>query len=264
MNFSNFTIKEIKEYLSNKKIKAGIITKLENDPRKGVKNIARKYKKARELRKNKIEKWKKMNIKLDDLHNRGYELIAGIDEAGRGPLAGPVVAAAVILSFDKRIIGLDDSKKLSIKERENLYKKITKNSFAIGVGIIDNKAIDKYNIQQATFMAMVKAIKNLDIIPDYLLIDGNKKIPELSLPQEPVVNGDAKVNAIAAASIIAKVTRDNIIDRYHSKYPQYRLINNKGYGTEEHIEALKKYGATPLHRMSFKVVEKYKNGEQSG
>ncbi len=261
MNFKDFTIKEIKKILTNKEINKKIINRLRQDQRKGVKKLARKYSNILQRENEQLQKWKKMNKKVIALSKKGYELIAGIDEAGRGPLAGPVVAAAVILDSRKKIIGLDDSKKLTAKKREKLYNEIRKKSVAVGVGIIDNKEIDKYNIQQATFMAMEKAVKNLDIIPDYLLIDGNKKIPDLNLEQEAVINGDGKINIIAAASIIAKVTRDSIIDRYHKKYPDYGFINNKGYGTKEHIEALKKYGATTLHRLSYKIVNKYANGE---
>jgi len=261
MNFTDFTIKEIKNILDNTKVDKETIEKLREDNRQGVKRLARKYSNILKREKEKLQKWKSMNKKEADLYNKGYELIAGIDEAGRGPLAGPVVAAAVILDRKKKIIGLKDSKKLTAKKRESLYKAIRKKSLAAGVGIVDNRAIDKYNIQKATFMAMEKAIKNLDIIPDYILVDGNKKIPALKLEQETVIDGDDKVNVIAAASIIAKVTRDSIIDRYDKKYPQYGFINNKGYGTEEHIDALKKYGATTLHRLSYKIVNKYANGE---
>ncbi len=266
MNFTDYTIKEIKKILTGIKINKKIIKKLQQDNRQGVRNLGVKYKNILKREKERQQKWERMNKREDILHNRGYKLIAGIDEAGRGPLAGPVVAAAVILPGDKKIIGLDDSKKLSARKREKLYDIIKKLAVAVGVGIIDNKEIDKVNIQKATFLAMKTAVRNLDIIPDYLLIDGNKKIPSLSLKQETVIDGDAKVNVIAAASIIAKVTRDNIIDRYHEKYPQYGFINNKGYGTKEHIEAIKKYGVTPLHRLSYGIVNKHinNNAKKSG
>jgi len=257
MYFADYTIKEIKKILTKIEVNKKIIEKLQRDNRQGVRNLGVKYKNRLKKERERQQKWERMNKREDILHNRGYRLIAGIDEAGRGPLAGPVVAAAVILPEDKKIIGLDDSKKLSARKREKLYEIIKKLSVAVGVGIIDNKEIDKINIHRATFMAMKKAIKNLDIIPDYLLVDGNSEIPLLALTQEAVIDGDARVNVIAAASIIAKVTRDNIIDNYHQEYPQYGFINNKGYGTQEHIEAIKKYGITPLHRLSYGIVNKH-------
>ena len=197
-----------------------------------------------------------MNQKQQELEDEGIFPVVGIDEAGRGPLAGPVVAAAVILDPEVRLSGLDDSKKLSAKKREKLYNIISEEAVAFATGIVDNKMIDQINIQQASFLAMKKAVTALNKTPGYLLVDGNFKIPRVKIQQETVVNGDGLVNCIAAASIMAKVTRDRIIDRYHEKYPQYGFINNKGYGTEEHINALEKYGVCPLHRLSYSIVKK--------
>jgi ribonuclease HII len=201
-----------------------------------------------------IDKWEQMNEIEAELSKQGYQLIVGIDEAGRGPLAGPVVASAVILDPEQKIYGLDDSKKLSRQKREKLYEEINLKAF-VGVGMANSSEIDKYNIREATFVAMKRAVKNLlpnlDNDPDILLVDGNALIPNLTMEQRAIIDGDADVNAIAAASIIAKVSRDNIIFEYAKKYPQYGFKSNKGYGTAEHIAALKKHGSSPIHRQSF-------------
>lgn len=180
-----------------------------------------------------------------------FSLVAGIDEAGRGPLAGPVVAAAVILKtidFDERI---DDSKKLTEKQRERAFSEIITKA-VIGVGIIDNYLIDKINIANATIMAMKRALFNLIIKPDFVLIDGNLNIGVKDIPCRYIVSGDAKSLSIAAASIVAKVTRDHIMLKYHKKYPMYNFINNKGYGTKHHIYILQKSGPCSIHRKSFR------------
>ena len=177
-------------------------------------------------------------------------LICGIDEVGRGPLAGPVFACAVILDRDKPILYLNDSKKLSAKKREELYDIIMDNAVAVGLGSVDNVRIDEINILQATYEAMREAIKNLAQKPDILLNDA-VTIPEVDIKQVPIIKGDARSISIAAASIVAKVTRDRLMTAYDKEYPGYGFANNKGYGSKEHIEALRKYGPTPLHRRSF-------------
>ncbi len=184
------------------------------------------------------------------LYDKGYINIAGIDEAGRGPLCGPVVAAAVILPKDKKIEGVNDSKKLTEKKREMLYDDIMNEAVAVGVGISEVDVIEKVNILNATKIAMKKAIENLKVKPDYCLIDGNQMI-DISIDAETVVSGDAKSESIAAASIIAKVTRDRMLIDYDKLYPEYGFAKHKGYGTKAHIEAIKKYGLTPIHRPSF-------------
>ncbi len=184
------------------------------------------------------------------LYDKGYINIAGIDEAGRGPLCGPVVAAAVILPKDKKIEGVNDSKKLTEKKRELLYDDIMNEAVAVGVGISEVDVIEKVNILNATKIAMKKAIENLKVKPDYCLIDGNQMI-DISIDTETVVSGDAKSESIAAASIIAKVTRDRMLIEYDKLYPEYGFAKHKGYGTKAHIEAIKKYGLTPIHRPSF-------------
>lgn len=197
-----------------------------------------------------IERLKTMLEIEDSLYEKGYKFVCGVDEAGRGPLCGPVVAAAVILPKDKCIEGVNDSKKLSEKKRELLYNKIMEEALAVGVGISNVDVIEKVNILNATKLAMVNAIKNLKTRPDYVLVDGNQKI-DIDIEQETVVSGDAKSESIAAASIIAKVTRDRMLYEYDKIYPEYGLSKHKGYGTKVHIEAIKKYGLSPIHRPSF-------------
>lgn len=203
-----------------------------------------------------IERLKEMLKIEDSLYSEGYEYICGIDEAGRGPLCGPVVAAAVILPKDKYIEGVNDSKKISPKKREKLYDDIKKEAISVGIGIVDVDIIEEINILNATKLAMIKAIKDLKIKPDYLLIDGNQLI-DIDIEKQTVVSGDAKSESIAAASIIAKVTRDRMLINFDKLYPEYGFAKHKGYGTKIHIEAIKKYGLTPIHRKSFckKFVE---------
>ncbi len=179
-----------------------------------------------------------------------YSFICGIDEAGRGPLAGPVCAGAVILPKDCEILYLNDSKKLSEKRRDALYDEIKEKAIAWAVGFVDEKRIDEINILQATYEAMREAINNLSQKPDILLNDA-LIIPEVNIPQEEIIKGDAKSVSIAAASIMAKVTRDRLMAQYDEKYPQYGFAKHKGYGTKQHIEAIKQFGPCPIHRMTF-------------
>lgn len=184
------------------------------------------------------------------LYDKGFKYICGVDEAGRGPLCGPVVAAAVVLKKDDKIEGVNDSKKLSEKKREKLYDDIMRQAVSVGVGISDVDVIEEINILNATKRAMCEAISNLDIKPDYVLIDGNQGI-NISIPYDTVVKGDSKSESIAAASIIAKVTRDRLLREYDKKYPEYGFAKHKGYGTKAHIEAIQKYGLLSIHRPSF-------------
>ncbi|CCY71626.1 ribonuclease HII [Clostridium sp. CAG:921] len=197
-----------------------------------------------------LERLKNMLLIEESLYDEGYEYICGVDEAGRGPLCGPVVAAAVILPKHGCIEGVNDSKKISEKKREKLYDDIMKGAIAVGIGISDVDVIEKVNILNATKIAMKKAIESLSIKPDYVLIDGNQKI-DIDILQETVVSGDAKSESIASASIIAKVTRDRMLRKFDEMYPEYGFAKHKGYGTKAHIEAIKKYGLTPIHRKSF-------------
>jgi len=209
----------------------------------------------------KIEKLYSERIRIYNLYNyenrlkvEGYSLVAGIDEAGRGSLSGPVVAAAVIMPCRLFIPNVKDSKKLTSQKRTELYYSILNSAKDIGIGLVEAKVIDRINIAQASFLAMKKAILDLKEVPDYLLVDGFK-IPHLNIFQLPLIKGEDKSISIAAASIVAKVYRDNIMIKYDKKYPQYLFKKNKGYGTEEHLNALLKHGPSEIHRKSFKRVK---------
>ena len=191
---------------------------------------------------------------------RGFKAIAGVDEVGRGPLAGPVVAAAVILPIGYKNKDIRDSKQLPSKQREKLYEIIKNDALSMSLGIVDSLTIDKINILQASLLAMKQAVMSLPISADYLLIDGNKRI-DMSLEQETIVDGDCLSLSVAAASIIAKVSRDRIMEIYHQQYPQYNFLNNKGYGTREHREAIRAHGCCEIHRQSFAPVRAVLQGE---
>ena len=212
-------------------------------------------KREEEKKRRQEEKLKKELDRLEamSVYEREYAAwgaICGIDEAGRGPLAGPVVAGAVILPKDEKILYVNDSKKLSEKKREMLYDEIMDRALAVGVGIVGPERIDEINILQATYEAMRMAVAQLKVQPDILLNDA-VTIPDLKVRQVPIVKGDAKSVSIAAASIIAKVTRDRLMREYGQVFPEYEFASNKGYGTKSHIEALKTYGPTPIHRRTF-------------
>ncbi|MDR1474668.1 MAG: ribonuclease HII [Endomicrobium sp.] len=189
-----------------------------------------------------------------EFYDKGLRFIAGIDEAGRGPLAGPVAAAAVIFPKDIKIPDLNDSKQLSEKKREELFDVIREKGLAYSIEIIDNNIIDQINILQATFLAMSKAVSNLKIKPDLCLIDGNHKVPSITFAQSAIVSGDAKSACIAAASILAKVTRDRLMYDYAKQYPVYKFEKHKGYCTRKHIEAIKQHGICPIHRLTFAPI----------
>ncbi len=187
---------------------------------------------------------------------KGFFSVAGIDEAGRGPLAGPVVSAAVILPKSFSVSDVRDSKTLSLKQRNFLYDKIYEQAVSVGIGIVDSVAIDRINILQASLLSMCFALDNLNPKPDYLLIDGNFPIKS-SIAQKPVIKGDDLSISIAAASIIAKVTRDRLMDEYHAYYPQFSFNLHKGYPTKAHKEAVRQFGCCPIHRKTFKGVKEY-------
>ena len=184
----------------------------------------------------------------------GFKHIVGIDEAGRGPLAGPVVAAAILLKETRFMHRIDDSKKLTPRARSLAYEEIMKKAW-VGIGIIGESIIDKINIYKATVRAMEEAVKNLKVKPDYLLIDGRVCLAN-ACKKAYIIGGDSKSLSIACASIIAKVTRDNIMRRYHKKFPQYGFVHHKGYGTKEHVRRLMEHGPSPIHRFSFNPVKK--------
>lgn len=224
------------------------IARFESDERSGVRQLVQRAQKR-------LDALEKERERLMAMHQyeeqyKDCQAICGIDEAGRGPLAGPVVAAAVILPKDCEILYLNDSKQLSAKKRELLYDEIMEKAVSIGVGYATPQRIDEINILQATYEAMRQAVNKLSVCPDILLNDA-VRIPGLFLQQVPIVKGDAKSVSIAAASIIAKVTRDRLMMEYDKAMPQYHFAANKGYGSAEHIEALAVYGASPIHRRSF-------------
>ena len=190
--------------------------------------------------------------------NNGFNLVAGVDEAGRGPLAGPVCAAAVILPIDCEIEGLDDSKKISEKKREKRYDIIIEKAVAYNIQLVDNVVIDDINILNATYLAMTNAVNNLETKPDFVLIDGNRLPPQLKIPSEAIVKGDSKSMSIAAASILAKVTRDRLMLELAKKYPEYEFERHKGYGTKLHCEKLREFGPCEIHRKTFigKILNK--------
>lgn len=189
------------------------------------------------------------------LKSNGYRLMIGVDEAGRGPLAGPVVAAAVLLPEGYDIEGLDDSKKLTPLKRDLAFERIVSSAALYAVGIIDNEIIDHINILRASLRAMTEAVRKLAGQADIVLVDGNQAIPGINLPQMAIVGGDAVCPSISAASIIAKVTRDRIMDHYASLYPLFAFDRHKGYPTADHLEELRRFGPTPIHRKSFRPVQ---------
>ena len=193
-----------------------------------------------------------MNSFERNAHQSGYRLIAGVDEAGRGPLAGPVVAAAVIFPPDYHNSEIRDSKLLSPQKRERLHDVIREDAVTVGLGVVDAVVIDEINILKATLMAMKEALRELIPVPDFLLIDGITPL-SLSIPQRTIIKGDSRSVSVAAASIIAKVSRDKIMEIYHRQFPQYNFIKNKGYGTMEHRAAIRRYGPCKIHRRSFNM-----------
>lgn len=219
-----------------------------DDKRKGVQQLIVKFKHEEEKLNAELKRLEAMEV--FEKKYSSYKLIAGIDEAGRGPLAGPVVAGAVILPRECKILYLNDSKKLSALKRNELFDEIKEKAVAYGVGIISPEMIDEINILQATLEAMREAIKNMGIEPNMLLVDA-LTIPKIPYKQVGIVKGDARSVSIAAASIIAKVTRDRIMEDMDSIYPEYGFASHKGYGSKAHIEAIKKYGPCPIHRRTF-------------
>ena len=218
------------------------------DTRSGVKKLieqCHKKEAALEAEKQRTEKMKEYEHKYEHL---GY--LCGIDEVGRGPLAGPVVACAVILPKDNQILYLNDSKKLSASKREELYDVIMREAVSVGIGMRSPERIDEINILQATYEAMREAVSKLDVMPQVLLNDA-VTIPQITIPQVPIIKGDAKRTARTSSSILAKVTRDRLMEEYDKVFPEYGFASNKGYGAAVHIEALKKYGPTPIHRKTF-------------
>ena len=248
------TIKEIKERLATiDDLDHPLFEELILDGRAGVQAAISKRK--RELQKQVDEdlRLEKMLAYEKELYAQGIDLIAGVDEVGRGPLAGPVVAAAVILPKACKILGLNDSKKIPKSKHKEIYEAVLQNAIAIGIGIKDNHVIDQVNIYEATKLAMMEAIGQLEPQPQHLLIDAMKL--DLPIPQTSIIKGDANSLSIAAASIVAKVTRDQMMEEFDCEYPGYDFTQNAGYGTANHLAGLDKLGVTPIHRRSFEPVK---------
>lgn len=248
------TIKEIKEQLANiQRLDDPLLAELEQDSRSGVIQAIAKRKREIQKRIDEDERLEGMLAYEKECYARGIELIAGVDEVGRGPLAGPVVAAAVILPKACKIPGLNDSKKIPKYKHKEIYEAVLQNAIAIGIGVKDNHVIDQVNIYEATKLAMMEAIGRLDPQPQHLLIDAMKL--DLPISQTSIIKGDANSLSIAAASIVAKVTRDQMMEEFDREYPGYDFAQNAGYGTAKHLAGLDKLGVTPIHRRSFEPVK---------
>lgn len=248
------TIKEIKEQLANiQRLDDPLLAELEQDSRSGVIQAIAKQKREIQKRIDEDERLEGMLAYEKECYARGMELIAGVDEVGRGPLAGPVVAAAVILPKACKIPGLNDSKKIPKSKHKEIYEAVLQNAIAIGIGIKDNQVIDQVNIYEATKLAMMEAIGQLEPQPQHLLIDAMRL--DLPIPQTSIIKGDANSLSIAAASIVAKVTRDQMMEEFDCEYPGYDFTQNAGYGTANHLAGLDKLGVTPIHRRSFEPVK---------
>lgn len=246
---ADYTIKELEAALAAPEVSEEFLAACREDPRKAAARLVRRYEKAQAEHARLL----KMYAYEHEAWARGYEIVAGVDEAGRGPLAGPVSVAAVILPHDLCLPKLNDSKKLSAKIREELFDEIQEKAIAVGTALIDAQTIDRVNIYQATINGMYEAIFSLQPEPQEVLIDA-VPLENLPMASQSIIKGDAKSASIAAASIIAKVTRDRLMDEYDKIYPEYGFAQHKGYGTAQHIEALKKYGPCPIHRRSFEPV----------
>lgn len=250
-------IKEIKDSLKSITHPNQLLPEWLNDERSGVQKLLTAWHKQYEKQQLKQQKHLEMLVFENQKWAEGYQYIAGLDEVGRGPLAGPVVCACVIMKKDSHLIDVNDSKKLSLTMRDTLYTAILEECVAYGIGIIDEKVIDEVNIYEATKLAMQQAVDNMAIKPDYLLIDAMTLNNEI--PQEKIIKGDAKSYSIACASIIAKVTRDRLMAEYDKTYAGYGFAENAGYGTKQHLEALETLGVTPIHRQSFEPIKSMVN-----
>lgn len=250
------SIREIEEkIIAEDRLDDSFIELLAKDERKGVQQLLKKWHRRKEEEKKAHEKYVLMTNYEKKYRNLGFQHIAGIDEVGRGPLAGPVVTAAVILPADFYLPGLDDSKKLSEQKRDEYFEILQSSAIAIGVGMIDVDEIDRINIYEATKKAMKSAIIHLNVQPDFLLIDAVKL--NTPYPSEAIIKGDGKSISIAAASIIAKVTRDRLMSDIGKEYPEYGFAKHMGYGTKEHLAAIQQFGITPYHRKSFSPIKEY-------
>ncbi|MBF4691711.1 ribonuclease HII [Fusibacter sp. Q10-2] len=248
------SVKEIKAFVSERSIDEydQIIACLSSDARKAIQTLCLQLARQKSAHEQECERMQRMYHYENELKSKGIKLIAGMDEVGRGPLIGPVVAAAVILDDKTDYFGINDSKKLTAEKRNYFYDKIIQNAVGYGIGMASHDEIDEINILNATKLAMIRAVKALNnsVSPDFLLIDA-LKIDDIPIRQLNIVKGDEKSASIAAASIVAKVTRDDLMQTIHEAYPNYGFNTNMGYGTDLHYEGLRKYGMTPFHRKSF-------------
>ena len=252
------TIKEIKECLATiDRLDHPLFEELIADGRAGVQAAISKRKRELQKQVEEDQRLEKMLAYEKELYAQGIQLIAGVDEVGRGPLAGPVVAAAVILPENCKIPGLNDSKKIPKSKHQAIYQAVLDQALSVGIGVKDNQVIDQVNIYEATKLAMLEAIQELDQQPQHLLIDAMKL--DLPISQTSIIKGDANSLSIAAASIVAKVTRDQMMAAYDQEYPGYDFGQNAGYGTTKHLEGLEKYGVTPIHRRSFEPTKSMTN-----
>lgn len=253
MNKIKMTIKEIREQLNSTDVSTAWLRRLEGDPRQGVQQLLQQWHRRQERKRQLKKQWETMSHFERFYKAQGLMPIAGVDEAGRGPLAGPVVAAAVILPDDCYIPGLNDSKKLQATEREHLYAEIDRLAIAWKTAVVPVERIDEINIYNASLEAMTLAVKLLDRLPKVLLNDA-VILPEIDAVQEKIVDGDRRSVSIAAASVMAKVTRDHLMKELGARYPEYGFERHMGYATAEHLQALREYGPTKAHRRSFAPV----------
>lgn len=250
------TVKAIEEQLTKvASLDDPLFLRLASDPRQGVQKAVLKRQRSIEQQQKKLTEFQHRFQYENDFWQKGVRYVAGIDEVGRGPLAGPVVSAAVIIPRDFDLIQVNDSKQLSAKQRAALAPLIQQEALAVGIGNISNETIDRVNIYEAARLAMKAALDDLDLVPDQLIIDA--MTIDTSIPQLSLIKGDAKSISISAASIVAKIYRDDLMAQYAQKYPGYGFEHNDGYGTKEHLAGLARYGATPIHRRSFSPVPNY-------
>lgn len=251
MDLSRLNISEIRRLLAEEDCDPALVEALARDPRAGARELYRIQ--TRRLERAAAEAGRVESLFREELAlvRRGYETIAGVDEAGRGPLAGPVVAAAVILPVPALIPGLDDSKRLTARVRERVAGEVFRRAAAWGIGLASVEEIDRLNILRASILAMRRALTAMGVTPQWVLVDGNVPIPDLPWPQRPLVGGDAASASVAAASVLAKVFRDHLMEEAHLQYPAYGFAVHKGYATRDHYRALARWGPCPLHRRAF-------------
>ncbi|MCA0969159.1 ribonuclease HII [Halobacillus litoralis] len=255
---TTWTITEIKKKIEAGSFSAAELEQFRQDTRKGVQKLMKQYEKKQAKKAQLKAQFEEMMAFEYAAREKGKQMIAGIDEAGRGPLAGPVVAGAVVLPDHFYLEGLNDSKKLSLSKREQYFDYIKEHA-DYGVGIVSNEEIDQLNIYQATKLAMKRAVEDLNHAPDHLLVDAMELDQNIS--QQSLIKGDARSVSIAAASVIAKVTRDRYMGDLHESYPMYQFASNQGYGTSEHLSAMREHGISPYHRHSFSPVREVRSGQ---